>query len=144
MPAATALSLTSYWGYQNAGQVQNGSVVMNATAPTLGAGPQGLGGDPQHGLQLTCDRQLGRHGQLRWGLEAGFGFTDVTIRDNQTVMGDYTLTSDSYTLPPVPGGGVVSPPPPPYRGPYSSPPGSPLIGDTPNRTLSAPRWQRSI
>ncbi len=134
--SSNALNFTSYWGYQNASQVQNGAVVMNATAPTLGAGPGNLNGDPQHGFQLTYNRRLGRHGNLRWGLETGFGFTDVTIRDNQTVAGDYTLTSDSYTLPAVPGGGVVTPPPPPYHGPFSAPPGSPLIGDAPNRTLT--------
>lgn len=134
--SGNAQGLTSYWGYQNAGQVQNGTLVMNATEPTLGAGPQDLNGDPQHGFQLNYNRQLWRNGQVRWGLEAGFGFTDLTIRDNQVVAGDYTTTTDAYTLPPVPGGGVVTPPPPPYHGPFSSPPGSPLIGDAPSRTLT--------
>ncbi len=134
--SANALGYTSYWGYQNASQVQNGNVIMNATTATLGAGPQDLNGDPQHGFQFTYNRQLGRNGQLRWGLEAGFGYTDFTIHDDQTVAGDYTLTSDSYTLPPVPGGGVVVPPPAPYKGPYSAPPGSPLLGAAPNRTVT--------
>ncbi|HZQ47307.1 MAG TPA: hypothetical protein VFC07_09875 [Verrucomicrobiae bacterium] len=134
--SSNALGFTSYWGYQTASQVQNGTIVMNATTPTLGAGPQDLNGDPQHGLQFTYGRQLGRHNQFRWGLEAGFGFTDVTIRDNQIVSGDYTTTTDAYTLPPIPGGGVVSPPPPPYKGPFSAPPGSPLIGDAPSRTVT--------
>lgn len=128
--STNALGLTSYWGYQNSSQVQNGSVVMNATAPTLGVGPQDLNGDPQHGLEFTYGRQLGRHGELRWGLEAGFGYTDVTIHDSQTVAGDYTLTSDSYAL-----GGVI-PPSPPYKGPFSAPPGSPVVSDTPSRTLT--------
>jgi len=121
---------TSYYGYQNASQVQGNALVMHATTATVGAGPSDINGDPQHGLQFTYGRQLGRHDQFRWGLEAGFGFTDVTIHDNQTVAGDYTTTSDSYSLV-NPLGGVITPV---QTGLYSAPTNQPVIHAGPSRT----------
>jgi hypothetical protein len=123
---------TSYYGYQNASQVHSDALVMHATTATIGAGPQGVSGDPQHGLQFTYNRQLGRSGQVRWGLEAGFGFTDVTMHDNQSVAGDYTTTTDSYSLANPLGGVIV----PVQTGLYSAPTNQPVIHDAPSRTVA--------
>ncbi len=123
---------TSYYGYHDSSQVQGNELVMHATTATMGAGPQGVSGDPQHGLQFTYNRQLGRDGQFRWGLEAGFGFTDVTMHDNQVVAGDYTTTTDSYSLSNPLGGFIV----PVQTGLYSAPTNQAVIHDSPSRTVT--------
>ncbi len=123
---------TSYWGYKFASQVPgNDTIIMNSTAPTVGAASPNVNGDPQHGFELTYNREFGHHEHWYWGLEGAFGFTDLTIRDNQNLPGAFTRTSDTYAL-----HGITPPTPPPYNGPANPSPGAPVIGDAPTRAVS--------
>jgi hypothetical protein len=125
--------VTSYWGYQFASQVPgNNTIVMTATSPTLGASSPNLNGDPQHGFELTYNRELGSHKDWHWGIEGAFGFTDVTIHYNENQAGGFTRTSDTFSL-----DGITPPPvPPAYNGPFNPSPGAPVIGDSPTRSVA--------
>lgn len=93
--------------------------------------------DPQPGFSLTFARQLIHDDNDRWrgGLEAGFGYTDYDIKDDQPVNAKVSDLRDTYSL----NGSFV-----PVGTSYTSqgftgntpPAGSIIIGDTPTRTIS--------
>jgi hypothetical protein len=88
-------------------------------------------GDPQHGLELTYNRKLGKLGHGFWGIEAGLSFTDVTINDNQTLLGTVERQTDTYQT----GGGAILKPAP-FAGTAAGPSandssGWPLVGISP-------------
>ena len=125
---------TTYWGYDNASQHQGETIVMSSSSSAATGSSNERDGDPQHGFEITYNRQLGKIGKAKWGVEAGLGFTDVTIRDGGTLFGRVTKTSDAYTVPesfpPI----LV--PPAPYRGPVDGHGTAPVLGDTPFRTVT--------
>lgn len=90
--------LTSYWGYQNAGQWQGGSILMHYSE----AGSLGRGADDidlfSHGFEITLGRELGQKGKLHYGVELGFAMSPVSARwvgqANPNVLG-----TDAYQLP---------------------------------------------
>jgi hypothetical protein len=89
-------------------------------------------GDPQHGLELTYNHQLGTWHKMLWGLETGFGFTDFTIQDNKTLSATVVHTTNTFAT----AGGVALIPSPFQRGNENGPPpndpnGWPLVGITP-------------
>src|SRR5205823_187451 len=91
-------------------------------------------GDPQHGLELTYNRQLGRVGRAFWGVEAALNFTDLTISDQRSFRGTVVRASDTYRT----GGGAVLKPAEPngfagtFEGPAEDDPnGWPLVGLSP-------------
>ena len=108
------------WDYNSASQVHGDNVVLSASTP--GDLANNTSGDPQHGLELTYNRELGRAGKCPWGLEAAFGFTDLTFRNRATVSGG-PLTVDSYA--------AGSPPSVPPHGTFDGP--GRLLYDTPTR-----------
>ena len=109
------------WDYSSASQVHGNNVVMSASNP--GDITRNVDGDPQHGLELTFNRELGHVGSCPWGLEAAFGFTDLTFR-NRAVVNGGPLTVDAYAV-------AEGPVPLPPQGTYDGP--GPLIFDTPTR-----------
>jgi hypothetical protein len=112
------------WSYQSARQVYGNSIVMSASNPgDLGGAANG---DPQHGLEFTYARRLGHVGKLPWGLEAAFGFTDLTFRNQATLQGG-AITVDAYSISPE----AAPPPVAPHVGSFAGP--GPVIFDTPNR-----------
>ena len=54
------------------------------------------------------------------------GYTDLSIRDTQSLNGNVGMTTDAYPL------GGITPPLAPYAGSFNGP--GPVIGDTPTRT----------
>jgi hypothetical protein len=123
--------LTWFWGYENASQLPGNDTVEMHTASGPARAVVRQEDDPQLGFELSYGRRLGQAGRMKWGLETAFGFTDLSIRNNQTLVGAATILSDAYPL-----GGII-PPLPPYSGSFNGP--GPLIGDSPGRTLqSAP------
>jgi hypothetical protein len=93
-------------------------------------------GDPQHSFELTYNRQIGRFWRGFWGVEAGLGYTDITIRDNRTFRATVTRVTDTYRT----GGGAILQPPPfagTFEGPLPNDPnGWPLVGTTPVATAT--------
>ena len=122
--------LTWNWGYQNASQVPGNDTIQ---FHSVGAGGGGVSKDsddsPQHGLELTWNRYLGRIGQrTSWGFEAAFSYNNITIGDGRPVGASISQITDTYAL-----NGVV-PPQPPYSGDFMGP--GPLISDSPLRNVN--------
>ncbi len=124
---------TWYWSINDQSQIHTNTdtVVMSSAIASANLASSGKVSDPQNGFQLIYDRQLGTLGerdQYLWGLEAGFGFSQISVRDSRPMMGAVQILSDSYDL----GGSVPIVPLAP--GTFAGP--GPLIGDIPTRTFS--------
>jgi hypothetical protein len=126
--------LTWNWDYQNGSQVVGDTMQFHAiqsSSPSVPAN-NNVTGDPQYGLELTYQRVLGHLPFVssgRWGLEAGFGYTDLDLRDNRSATGLTTVTTDTFPL-----NGVL-PPSAGYNGTFWGP--GALLGDTPTRTIAS-------
>jgi hypothetical protein len=121
--------LTTYWGYQNASQYNaTGSGSMQFHAIQSG-GSSSATGNPQYGGEVVYQRVIGSLPSMSgdWGLEFGFGFTDLNLHNN--LGGIVPVLTDSYQL-----NGVI-PPGAGYNGTFNGP-GS-LLGDTPTRTITS-------
>jgi hypothetical protein len=121
------------WGYNDASQIQGNAIAFHAVTSSGRSSPASADGDPQHGVEITYNGQLGQIRSLPWGVEAALSFTDLTIRAK--ARGTQTRITDLYDL-----GGVV-PPAPVYRGNFEGPapggPNAPVIGDVPQRTAES-------
>ena len=133
--SGNAGGLTWNWGYQNASQVV-GNTMQFHDAPsysaTLPGNDKGVTDDPQAGVELVYQRILGHLPFVsagRWGLEAGFAYTDFDLRDNGDGTLLTTMTTDSYQL-----NGVV-PPAAGYHGTYNGP--GALLGDIPTSSSTS-------
>jgi len=117
---------TWYWGYDSsASQITGNTIVLTHstgnTLPTSGS----LGSDPSLGFELTYNRELGRHGNLRYGLEGALNYMDFSAQDNSSTL---VRTTDAYPFAP----GTTPPaatPANPYQGSYTGP--GFVIGSTP-------------
>jgi hypothetical protein len=120
--------LTWNWGYQNASQVPGDDTIQFHSAGVGGGGVSKDNDDsPQHGLEFTYNRYLGRIRERgSWGFEAAFAYNNITIGDARPITASFTRITDTYAL-----NGVV-PPEPPYNGNFNGP--GPLISDSPTRT----------
>jgi hypothetical protein len=120
--------VTWNWGYQNASQISGNGTLLMHSASSDGA-TSAENDDPRLGLEVNYARDLGCIGSGRWGLKVALGFTDVKIRDTQSLSGDVNLVSDAYSL------GGINPPHAPYTGSFSGP--GPVISDTPTRSMAS-------
>jgi len=135
--------LTWFWAYKNPSQIVGDTVVMHSRTATP-INSKTTDDDPQHGFELTYNRELGvcEKTGWRWGVEGAFGWTDVDIHDRRALSGGVMEIADGF-----PSGGIdtshnIGNPPPPYSdgGPELHPgtlegPG-PLIESRPDRTVT--------
>ena len=119
------------WGYQNASQLQGNTLTLHSSSTAVN-GSLNQKGDPQAGFDLAFGRDLGTVLGGKWGLQAAFDFTTISIHSGQPLAGTGTLVSDAYSFGAL---GPVTPPQAPYAGSFSGP--GPLLGDTPARTTSS-------
>ena len=115
------------WGYQNGSQVVGDAMQFHAIKPRSSSSATD---DPQYGAELIYQRVIGTMPFLpsvRWGLEAGFSFTDLDLRNNRN--GTVPVTTDTFPL-----NGVL-PPGAGYNGNFTGP--GALLGDTPTRTTTS-------
>jgi len=121
--------LTTYWSYQNAGQLPgNDTLVLHSSSVASSHDSGSITDDPQNGFELAYTRPLSTGKTWRWGVEAAFGFTDLSFAQNQSYAGNLVQISDAFAL------GGITPPVAPYTGTFSGP--GPLIGDTPARSVA--------
>jgi len=116
------------WGYQNAKQVQGSTLTLHSASSAMD-GTLNENDNSAIGFDLAFGRNLGTVLGGKWGLQAAFDFSTISIRDNNPLAGTGTLTSDSFSL-----SGVI-PPLAPYSGSFNGP--GPLLGDTPTRTAAS-------
>jgi hypothetical protein len=132
--SGNAGGLTWNWGYQNGSQVVGDTMQFHSSQSQSSSLPanHGVTGDPQSGLELVYQRVVGNLPFMssgRWGLEAGFGYTDIDLHDNRSGTGLTTVTTDAFQL-----NGVL-PPGAGYNGTFQGP--GTLLGDTPTRTTAS-------
>ncbi len=121
---------TWYWGYGSAGSVQGDTLVLSSSSSPATAASKNNSDDPQHGLEITYDRELLRRGNWRFGFEGAAGYTRLSISDNRTLTATVNRTTDTFVIP----SGVVVPPAG-YQGTYAGP--GPVIGADPaSRTMT--------
>jgi hypothetical protein len=121
--------LTSFWGYENPGQVGSDTIAMHSASGTGDINLKVEGDVPQWGLEFVYDRELGSSGSYWWAVELGVGWLDLSFHDDATFNSEVTLTTDTYAL------NGVTPPLAPYSGPYSGQ--GPLLGDLPSRVVTS-------
>lgn len=127
LPGTTVGGDTTYWGYRHPEQVTAGnqSVLMHRSWSDAGVTSPDVTDNPQHGLELSYQRTLGKSGPAFWGVEAAFGYTALGLRDQNPLSGTITRQTDAFNL------GGLSAPSAPYDGPFAGGPGSAFLGDTP-------------
>ena len=98
--------LTQNWNYQNASQYNAANGKMNF----LNVGSSSATGDPQYGGELIYQRVIGSLPFMSgdWGLEAGFGFTELDLRENLGGNANVDSYSLNGVIPPGPGNGGIS------------------------------------
>jgi hypothetical protein len=116
------------WGYQNASQVQGNNLTMHGSSAALN-GTENQNDNLGAGFDLAYGRNLGTVLGGKWGLQAAFDFTAISIHDSQPISGTGALISDKYSL-----GGTTAPQAP-YAGSFNGP--GPLLGDSPTRTMTS-------
>jgi len=132
--SGNAGGLTWNWGYQNASQVVGDTMQFHSAPSTSisSAGDSSSTSDAQLGLELVYQRILGHlpfGSSTRWGLETGFGYTDIDLHDNSSSIQNTTFSTDAYQL-----NGVL-PPSAGYHGTFQGP--GALLGDTPTQTSTS-------
>jgi hypothetical protein len=128
------LGLTTYWGYNTAGQydpVADTIAFHNST----GTGVEADNDKPYPGVELTYDRELGKgdnwHG-IHYGIEGAINYLRISFNDNNAFGATATTVTTLYQLP-----GTV-PPAAPFQGTFDgSPGGYSLLGATPIGTSTA-------
>ncbi|HTD67738.1 MAG TPA: hypothetical protein VK846_14525, partial [Candidatus Limnocylindria bacterium] len=140
---------TWFWAYKNPSQIVGDTVVMHSTT-VRGINSKTIDSDPEHGFELTYNRELGRTGKsknLPWGLEGGLGWTDIDIRDHRRLSGTTSTINDAYNLEGVdPSRNIIeeggTTPAPFTEGGSPFAPGTfggpgALAGDAPDRTITS-------
>jgi hypothetical protein len=125
--SGNAGGLTWNWGYQNSSQVAGDTMQFHAIQSSSSSSATD---NPQYGAELVYQRVIGHLPFLSsgcWGLETGFGYTDLDLRDNRS--GTVPVTTDTFPL-----NGVL-PPGAGYNGTFVGP--GALLGDTPTRTTES-------
>lgn len=118
------LGLSWNWGYEDSRQWVGDYIVL--TRSQAGQMASGVRDEPYNGGELTYNRQLGREGAWRWGVEAAVNCTSVDIGGGFTPAGS-VLTAHGFSL-----GGSI-PPVAPYAGSPEGP--GMLISDTPTMAM---------
>jgi hypothetical protein len=127
--------LTWNWGYKNESQLDaaNDRLLMHSTRARSASLEDNE--DPQHGFQLTYNREFCRSKDNKWiwGGELGFGWNDVKFEANGPVAAGSRTITDTYNLngvrPPW-AGGADSSEYPGHAGDFNGP--GTLIEDSPS------------
>jgi hypothetical protein len=123
--SGNAGGMTWNWGYQNPGSVSADTISLQSSASANNVSTGNQRDDPQHGFELSYQRELYRKPKWQAGVEAAFAFSPISVSDSQTLYGDVKRITDTYSL-----GGIV-PPLAPYQGTFQGP--GPLISSSPDR-----------
>lgn len=127
------LQATRNWGYNDAGQVQNGQfIVMHSSSSAAAAATPSRDSAPEHGFELTYQRELGRKENWRWGVEGAFNYMTVCLTDRAALTAPVTRINDAFEVP-ADESGFRFIPTAPYAGNNSA---GALLGSSPTRTTT--------
>jgi opacity protein-like surface antigen len=112
--STNAGGLTWNWGYNSANSVQGGNLVLQSDATSPNARSDDRRDDPQHGFEITYQRELIRRKHWRAGIEVAGGYSFISIKDSRTLFNTVYRTNDAFNL-----SGII-PPPPGYQGSSSN------------------------
>jgi hypothetical protein len=92
--------VTQTWGVKDASQIDENFDVHMSSTTGRSVNPSTYDDDPQHGFELTYNRELGRGAKNNWswGVEGAFGWTDIEIVDNRRLVGGTKKITDTYGL----------------------------------------------
>jgi hypothetical protein len=122
------LQATRNWGYDNASQVVDERyIVMHSSSSAPGVSSNDRSDNPQSGFELAYQLEIARTDTWRWGVEAAFGITWLSINDGRALAGDVTRINDSFEVP-ADEEGFRFIPPPGHRGSDAA---GPLLGSEP-------------
>lgn len=110
-----AIGYTSFWGFNNASQLNGSALTMHRTTSytTSGSGDES-GVFP--GFETAYGGNLWAWGKARIGWEFGFGLLPIDITDKSTMSASVKQSTYTFNT-----GGVTWPDAPlPYQGPYNS------------------------
>ena len=118
--SGNAFGYTSYWGYNNASQLNGSTLNMNAArsySTTGNAEKSGVfpGFDMAYGGNLW----YWKHARVGW--EFGFDLLPISISDNESTSGSVTQFSYTFST------GGITPPTTPYQGGFNRNGGQPTI-----------------
>lgn len=108
--------LTSYWGYDSAGQISGNSVLLSRATDISSASGRDQCVDPSLGAEVAYNRHLGVWGRKRYGLEVALNYQSIGFSDNSAYSADLTRLTDAYGFEPG-----TTPPQAPYQGSYAGP-----------------------
>jgi hypothetical protein len=115
-----ALGYSSYWGYNNASQVNSADHSISFNQTTASGIPSEVSDNENGcpGAELTYDRQLGVKEDwhnLRYGVEGALNYTRISFSDNISGPAQLNETTTTYTYQQ----GDTPPTPLPFQGTYS-------------------------
>jgi len=107
------------WGYTDPGSIQGNNMVLHSTSsPSTGVSKDNDDG-VNNGVELSYQYEIqrGEKNDWRWGAEAAFGFTWLSIDDTRVVHNEVNEITDTFGVP----GGVFVIPQAPYYGTFQGP-----------------------
>jgi hypothetical protein len=119
------------WGYDNsASQISGNNILMSRSTVASSVSSGGSGGvdgdDANYGGEFVYNREIGKQGNLHYGIEVAANYMNVALNDNSPIFGNAARVTDAYPF--TPG---TTPPlaPPAYQGSFGGP--GFVIGSTP-------------
>lgn len=117
---------TWYYGYNSPGADQGTALTLSSSSSPATASSKDNSDDPQHGFEISYDRELFQKGSWRFGVEGGLGYTHLSIKDSRRLTATVNRITDSFAVP-----DGVTLPDAPYAGTYTGP--GPVISSDPQR-----------
>jgi hypothetical protein len=107
---------TWYYGYNNASANQGTALSLTSSSSPATAVSKNNSDDPQHGFEISYDRELWQKGRWHFGVEGGLGYTHIAVSDSRTLIARVNRVTDTFAVPEG-----VTLPPAPYEGSYTGP-----------------------
>jgi hypothetical protein len=117
---------TWYYGYSDTSANQGSALSLTSSSSPATAVSKNNAEDPQHGFEISYDRELFQKGRWRFGAEGALGYTRLSISDSRTLTARVNRITDTFAVPEG-----VTLPPAPYQGSYTGP--GAVISDQPSR-----------
>jgi hypothetical protein len=91
---------TNTWSYDNQSQLlNNGDIAFHTyAAQVTDTAIHNVNGEPNAGLELILDHDMGKIGKFKWSITAGFSIADIHSSTYLSVPTTISTTTDTYDL----------------------------------------------